>query len=37
MKFDSIEALKRAMDDDAAKARALLAQAPDAFPPLGAV
>lgn len=35
LKFDSIEALKRAIDDDAAQARAILARAPDAFPALG--
>jgi riboflavin kinase / FMN adenylyltransferase len=34
-KFDSIEALIRQMDDDSARARALLAAAPDAFPKLG--
>ncbi|CAN5233893.1 bifunctional riboflavin kinase/FAD synthetase [soil metagenome] len=37
LKFDSIEALVRQMDDDSAKARAMLAAAPDAFPKLGEV
>jgi riboflavin kinase/FMN adenylyltransferase len=37
LKFDSIEALIRQMDDDSAKARAALAAAPDAFPKLGAI
>jgi riboflavin kinase/FMN adenylyltransferase len=37
LKFDSIEALIRQMDDDSARARAALAAAPDAFPKLGAV
>ncbi|MBN9005550.1 MAG: bifunctional riboflavin kinase/FAD synthetase [Rhizobiales bacterium] len=35
LKFDSIDALVRQMDDDSAKARAALAAAPDAFPKLG--
>jgi riboflavin kinase/FMN adenylyltransferase len=35
LKFDSIDALIRQMDDDSAKARAALAAAPDAFPKLG--
>ena len=35
MKFDSIEALVRQMDDDSARARAALAAAPGAFPKLG--
>jgi len=35
LKFDTIEALIRQMDDDSAKARAALAAAPDAFPKLG--
>ncbi len=35
LKFDGIEALVRQMDDDSAKARAMLAAAPDAFPRLG--
>jgi riboflavin kinase/FMN adenylyltransferase len=37
LKFDGIEALIRQMDDDSAKARAMLAAAPDAFPVLGAI
>lgn len=37
LKFDGIEALIRQMDDDSAKARAMLAAAPDAFPKLGAI
>ena len=37
LKFDSIEALVRQMDDDSARARALLAEAPGAFPKLGLV
>ncbi len=37
LKFDGIEALVRQMDDDSAKARAMLAAAPDAFPKLGEV
>ena len=37
LKFDSIDALMRQMDDDSAKARAALAAAPDAFPKLGAI
>jgi riboflavin kinase/FMN adenylyltransferase len=37
LKFDSIDALIRRMDDDSAKARAALAAAPDAFPRLGAI
>ena len=36
-KFDSVEALISQMDDDAAKARAALAAAPDAFPQLGEI
>jgi riboflavin kinase/FMN adenylyltransferase len=35
LKFDSIDALIRQMDDDSAHARASLAAAPDAFPKLG--
>jgi len=35
LKFDSIEALIRQMDDDSAQARAQLAAAPGAFPTLG--
>src|SRR6195256_3103921 len=34
LKFDSVEALIRQMDDDAARARAALAAAPDAYPEL---
>jgi riboflavin kinase/FMN adenylyltransferase len=37
LKFDSVEALVRQMDDDSAKARAALAAAPGAFPKLGAI
>lgn len=37
LKFDTIEALIRQMDDDSARARAALAAAPDAFPKLGAI
>ena len=37
LKFDSIDALIRQMDDDSARARASLAAAPDAFPKLGAI
>ncbi|QPF85986.1 bifunctional riboflavin kinase/FAD synthetase [Bradyrhizobium genosp. L] len=37
LKFDTIEALIRQMDDDSATARATLAAAPDAFPKLGAI
>lgn len=37
LKFDGVDALVRQMDDDSAKARALLAAAPDAFPVLGDV
>ncbi len=37
LKFDSIEALIRQMDDDSARARAALAAAPDAFPRLGQI
>jgi riboflavin kinase/FMN adenylyltransferase len=36
-KFDSIDALKRQMDDDSAKAREALARAPHAFPVLGEI
>jgi len=35
LKFDSVEALVRQMDDDSARARAMLAAAPEAFPKLG--
>src|SRR5580698_8478703 len=37
LKFDSVEALVRRMDEDSAEARAALAASPDAFPKLGAV
>src|SRR5271155_5164622 len=37
LKFDSIDALVRQMDDDSARARAALAAAPDAFPKLGMI
>jgi riboflavin kinase / FMN adenylyltransferase len=37
LKFDNIDALIRQMDDDSAKARAVLAGAPDAFPKLGEI
>ena len=37
LKFDTVEALMRQMDADAAKARDALARAPSAFPVLGAV
>src|ERR1700691_3114731 len=37
LKFDSIEALVRQMDDDSARARAALAAAPGAFPKLGTI
>jgi riboflavin kinase / FMN adenylyltransferase len=37
LKFDTIEALIRQMDDDSARARAALAAAPDAFPRLGVI
>jgi riboflavin kinase/FMN adenylyltransferase len=37
LKFDSVDALIRQMDDDSARARAALAAAPDAFPRLGLV
>jgi riboflavin kinase/FMN adenylyltransferase len=36
-KFDSIDALKRQMDDDSAKAREALARAPHAFPVLSEI
>jgi riboflavin kinase/FMN adenylyltransferase len=35
LKFSSVEALVRQMDDDSARARTALAAAPDAFPKLG--
>jgi riboflavin kinase / FMN adenylyltransferase len=37
LKFDSVEALVRQMDNDSAKARAALAAAPGAFPKLGMI
>ncbi len=37
LKFDSVDALVRQMDDDSAKARAALVAAPNAFPQLGAI
>jgi riboflavin kinase / FMN adenylyltransferase len=37
LKFSSVEALVRQMDDDSARARAALAAAPDTFPRLGKV
>jgi riboflavin kinase/FMN adenylyltransferase len=37
LKFDSVDALIRQMNDDGARARAQLAAAPDAFPRLGAI
>src|SRR6201992_556710 len=37
LKFDSIEALVRRMDDDSARARSRLAAVPDAFPKLGEI
>jgi riboflavin kinase/FMN adenylyltransferase len=37
LKFDSVDALVRQIDDDSARARAALAAAPDAFPKLGVV
>ncbi|ABE63896.1 FMN adenylyltransferase [Nitrobacter hamburgensis X14] len=37
LKFDSIDALIRQMDDDSARARTQLAAAPDAFPNLGVI
>jgi riboflavin kinase/FMN adenylyltransferase len=37
LKFDSVDALIRQMNDDSARARAQLAAAPDAFPRLGAI
>jgi riboflavin kinase/FMN adenylyltransferase len=36
-KFDGVDDLKRQMDADAARAREVLARAPDAFPALGAI
>jgi riboflavin kinase/FMN adenylyltransferase len=37
LKFDGIETLIRQMDDDSARARAMLAAAPDAYPKLGVI
>jgi riboflavin kinase/FMN adenylyltransferase len=37
LKFDSVTALIRRMDDDSARARAILATAPGAFPKLGTI
>ncbi|GAC1507003.1 MAG: bifunctional riboflavin kinase/FAD synthetase [Bradyrhizobium sp.] len=37
LKFDSVEALVRRMNDDSARARAALAAAPGAFPKLGSI
>jgi riboflavin kinase/FMN adenylyltransferase len=37
LKFDSVDALVRQMDDDSARARTALAAAPEAFPKLGVV
>jgi riboflavin kinase/FMN adenylyltransferase len=37
LKFDDVEALVARMDDDSARARAMLAAAPEAFPKLGIV
>ena len=37
LKFDSVDALVRRMNDDSAHARADLAAAPDVFPKLGAI
>jgi riboflavin kinase/FMN adenylyltransferase len=37
LKFDTIDALIRQMDDDSARARAALAAAPGAFPRLGVI
>ena len=37
LKFDSVDALVRQMDDDSARARAALAAAPGAFPKLGTI
>ena len=37
LKFDTIDALVRQMDDDSARARATLAAAPGAFPKLGTI
>ena len=37
LKFDSVDALIRQMDDDSARPAPRLAAAPDAFPKLGAI
>jgi riboflavin kinase / FMN adenylyltransferase len=37
LKFDSVPALVRQMDDDSARARAMLAAAPEAFPKFGEI
>ena len=37
LKFDGLDALIRQMDDDSARARAMLAAAPDAYPRLGVI
>jgi len=37
LKFDDVDALVRRMDEDARLARAALARAPRAFPPLGKI
>ncbi|MBR1126263.1 bifunctional riboflavin kinase/FAD synthetase [Bradyrhizobium lablabi] len=37
LKFDNIDALVRQMDDDSARARAMLAAVPDEFPKLGVI
>jgi riboflavin kinase/FMN adenylyltransferase len=37
LKFDSVEALVRQMDDDSVRARAALAAAPEAYPKLGEI
>jgi riboflavin kinase/FMN adenylyltransferase len=37
LKFDSIDALVRQMNDDSARARAALAAAPEAYPKLGEI
>src|SRR5215213_1050858 len=37
LRFDSVEALVRQMDEDSARAREALSRAPGAFPPLGVI
>jgi riboflavin kinase/FMN adenylyltransferase len=37
LKFDSVDALVRQMNDDTARARAALAAAPEAYPKLGSI